>query len=634
MQVKLRIAIGDHLTLHNSEVEHLEVRTALGDHTTMRLQFTRDASQPLPLEDLLGEEATVFLQPNDVRPSDDDGDGDGELPPEIEVFRGKVSTGRQAHHSFRGSEITLEAHSDSWKLEYEDIRHFKEQTAKDVLGTLGFKVSGGGKRTGELLSFLQYKETQFAFAKRIADEFGLFLRTDRGQLVATSHFDQTHALYWGDTLLSIETAAAPRNHGVKGFLYQSDKKQGHLFHGMRKATNRLSGAGTLSSKTDKLLPQDRGGGDSTFIDVPHRARDAAGYKDVLERESVRRAANSVRVIGESIECRLSAGDLVDIQNIVGYRTPPIEGVFGLTEVVHVFDGQTYRNHFEATSASVWLYEEQPPRTSLPGIQSGLVTNNRDPLNQGRVRVQFPWATEESRWYRVMAPYAGKQRGVFFTPEVGDEVVVAFEYGDPERGVVIGGIWNGIDIPPAEGPLVKSIVTPSGSTIRFDDRKDGSEVIEIHSPKGDALVQINQNGGKPVITLRSSGDISLEAEGQVRVQSESFVVKTTGNADIRASGNVVVNGGSNVTVKAGANGAVETGANLTLKAGGMANLVGGPVTNIVAAMVQIQPPGFMAPPNVVPPVNVPAKISSGRPTPSDGKGKLTQDTPTPRSKSKS
>ena len=467
MQVKLRVTIGNSLTLYNSEVEHLEVRTALGDHTTMRLHFTRDASQPLPLEDLLAEQAMVFLQPIDLQPADADED---ELPPEIEVFRGKVSNGRQAHHSFRGSEITLEAHSDSWKLEYEEIRHYREKTARDVLGSLGFMVTGGGKRLEEQLSFLQYKETQFSFAKRIADDFGLFLRTDGGQLLATSKFDKTHALYWGDTLLSIETAAEPRNHGVKGFLYQPDKKQGHLFHGTRKAASRLGGAGTLSSKTDKLLQQDRGGGDTTFVNVPHRARDAAGYKDVLERESLRRAANSVRVIGESVECRLRAGDLVDIQNIVGYRTPPIEGVFGLTEVVHVFDGQTYRNHFEATSASVWLYEEQPPRTSLPGIQSGLVTNNQDPLKQGRVRVQFPWATEEGRWYRVMAPYAGSRRGVFFTPEVGDEVVVAFEYGDPERGVVIGGIWNGVDLPPAEGPMVKSIVTPSGSTIRFDDRK--------------------------------------------------------------------------------------------------------------------------------------------------------------------
>ncbi len=623
MQVKLLVTIGDSLELRNSEVEHLEVRTALGEHSTMRLHFTRDASQSLPLEELLAKTAVVKLQPNES-PEDE-----GELPRGIEVFTGTVTNGRQSHHSFRGSSITLEAHSASWKLEHRQIRHYKEQSAVDLLRQLGFHVSGGFSRANVNFDFLQYNETDFAFAKRVADEFGLFIRTDRGQLTATSNFDKKWSLFWGDDLLSIETVAGPQNHGVKGFFFEPEKKQGHLYHGTRKTANRLGGAGPLSAEVDRLAANEKGGGDPLVVDIPYRAADPSGYRDSLERESLRRSANSVRVVGESIQCRLAAGDMIDIQSFDGYRTPPIDGIFGLTEVVHVFDGQSYRNHFEGTTSSTWLHEERPERTSMPGIQTGLVTNNRDPLKQGRVQVQFPWATEPGRWYRTMSPYTGKQRGIFFTPDVGDEVVVAFEHGDPERGLVIGAVWNGVDVPNANGPLVKSIVTASGSTILFDDQEQGKEVVELHTPEGKCIVQLNQNGGKPVLTLRSTGDISLEADGQVRVQSQSFVVKTEGNAEVLAQGNVVVDGKSNVTVKAGANGAVEASANLTLKGGLMANLVGGATTNVVATIVQIQPPGFKAPPNTVSPASLPPKAKTSRPKPTAGQGKLTQDTPTLR-----
>ena len=65
---------------------------------------------------------------------------------------------------------------------------------------------------------------------------------------------------------------------------------------------------------------------------------------------------------------------------------------------------------------------------LDGVHVALVTNNKDPENQGRVKVRFPWLddTAESHWCRLSARYAGKDRGMYFVPEVGDEVLVVFE----------------------------------------------------------------------------------------------------------------------------------------------------------------------------------------------------------------
>ena len=77
-----------------------------------------------------------------------------------------------------------------------------------------------------------------------------------------------------------------------------------------------------------------------------------------------------------------------------------------------------------------------------GIVIGLVTDLADPENLGRVRARYPYLGDEiSDWARLVTPMAGKDRGVFFRPEVGDEVLVAFELGDVRRPYVLGSLWS-------------------------------------------------------------------------------------------------------------------------------------------------------------------------------------------------
>ena len=86
-----------------------------------------------------------------------------------------------------------------------------------------------------------------------------------------------------------------------------------------------------------------------------------------------------------------------------------------------------------------------------GVVVAIVTNNQDPDGLGRVRLRFPWLDDgaESFWARVASPMAGNARGLYFLPEVDDEVLVAFQHGRPEAPVVLGGLWNGKDKPPAD-----------------------------------------------------------------------------------------------------------------------------------------------------------------------------------------
>ncbi len=131
-----------------------------------------------------------------------------------------------------------------------------------------------------------------------------------------------------------------------------------------------------------------------------------------------------------------------------------------------------------------LYSTQERETTesrINGVVIGIVTNNEDPEGMGRVKVRFPWLSDEdeSNWARVTTFMAGNERGVYFLPEVDDEVLVIFEHGDMRFPYVIGSLWNGEDAPPSDNRdgenNIRIIKSRSGHEIRLVD-KEGEEKI--------------------------------------------------------------------------------------------------------------------------------------------------------------
>jgi uncharacterized protein involved in type VI secretion and phage assembly len=191
-----------------------------------------------------------------------------------------------------------------------------------------------------------------------------------------------------------------------------------------------------------------------------------------------------------------------------------------------------------------------------GVVSATVTDNHDPEKIGRVRVRFPWLGDgtETWWARVSAPAAGGQRGVWLLPEVGDEVLVAFEHGDPRFPYVLGGLWNKNDLPPedidADGADHRSLTSRSGHVVRLDD-KDGEEKIEIIDKTGK---------NKLVITSKDNG-LEISVEGDVKIAS--------------GSGKVLIEG-ADVEIKATNSAKVQAGTALDLKCDAQATLKGATV----------------------------------------------------------
>jgi uncharacterized protein involved in type VI secretion and phage assembly len=197
-------------------------------------------------------------------------------------------------------------------------------------------------------------------------------------------------------------------------------------------------------------------------------------------------------------------------------------------------------------------DHDPPYSAMFGVAVALVTNNQDPDGLGRVKLRFPWLSDEdeSNWARVATPMAGKDRGVFFLPEVDDEVLVAFEHGDVRFPYVVGALWNGKDAPPATNDdgknNVRLIKSRSGHVIRLND-EEGKETVEIvdKSEKNSIIVDTAKN----TITITSDKDITLKAaNGTITLDAQKIAVKSSAEAKVEAGAGMDLKASGTMNIK--------------------------------------------------------------------------------------
>jgi uncharacterized protein involved in type VI secretion and phage assembly len=189
---------------------------------------------------------------------------------------------------------------------------------------------------------------------------------------------------------------------------------------------------------------------------------------------------------------------------------------------------------------------------LKGVAIAVVTQNRDPDGLGRVKLKFSWESEprESDWARCAVPMAGKDRGTYFLPEVGDEVLVAFEREDMRFPYVLGALWNGQDAPPdnnSDGKNDRRVIkSRKGHTLTFDDQEQGGSV-ELRLQDGkhlkiddQGLVLEDGKGNK--VSIQSSGAISIEATQSLTLKAPSITLDASATAELKAGATMTVRGG--------------------------------------------------------------------------------------------
>jgi uncharacterized protein involved in type VI secretion and phage assembly len=183
-----------------------------------------------------------------------------------------------------------------------------------------------------------------------------------------------------------------------------------------------------------------------------------------------------------------------------------------------------------------------------GVYPALVSDINDPDSQGRVKVTLPWAPDTAGeqyevWARLATMMAGNDRGSWFVPDVDDEVLVAFEAGDPRRPYVVGALWNGRDAPPESmdggGENNKKVLrSRNGVKLTLDDAS-GQEKFIVETPGGQRITL--QDGPGMVEIVDSNGNsVKLEAAG-ITVQASAKVTINASLVEVSAS-MVTVNAG--------------------------------------------------------------------------------------------
>jgi uncharacterized protein involved in type VI secretion and phage assembly len=186
-----------------------------------------------------------------------------------------------------------------------------------------------------------------------------------------------------------------------------------------------------------------------------------------------------------------------------------------------------------------------------GVARGVVTDNRDPDGLGRVRVQLTWQDQGSGyWARTAAPMAGSSYGTWFLPEIGDEVLVGAEQGDPALLYVLGMLWNGKAKPPADNADGKNnlrlIKSRSGHQLLFDDT-EGAAVLELKLSDGKRVtldkdgVAVDDAQGNSILIKTGPGEIAISSAAKLTLKSAQVAIEADATLELKSSGTLTLKG---------------------------------------------------------------------------------------------
>jgi uncharacterized protein involved in type VI secretion and phage assembly len=162
------------------------------------------------------------------------------------------------------------------------------------------------------------------------------------------------------------------------------------------------------------------------------------------------------------------------------------------------------------------------QTTQAGVRTARVVNNIDPTGGGRIEIATTTKSGKQRasvWARRATLSAGDRRGTWFLPEIGDEVLVAFEDGDLARPIVVGALWSAGAAPPESGPEQAertTIRTRSGALIRFEDPTSSAPpTVTVETGAGDS-VRIGPAG----IEVRSATTVVISAAARIELAASA------------------------------------------------------------------------------------------------------------------
>lgn len=453
---------------------------------------------------------------------------------------------------------------------------------------------------------VKYNENNLDFIKRLAARYGEWMYYNGKEFIFGSATGNSEDMMLSQDLKNLDFSINLQAPGFKYISYDYLKAESiETESGKNMGKAQLNEVGKIAHDTSwKQIGQI----DSQYfphLNVQPGSETKAQNKSV-ETKASGAAMDMCGIKGESENMNLVPGTKIKI------KEPKLEGggeidygEYVITTIKHKCDYLlNYKNTFTAIPAEAKIPAyTNPEAVPESPTQSAVVMDNKDPEKLGRVKVHFFWqeATQTTGWIRVVSAYSGGDRGFFFVPEIGDEVLVGFDAGNAERPYVTGSLYNGSNKPntawPDNNNSFKGLVTKSGLRLEFDE---GKKITSIDTPAGNKVVisddeksvtLCDQNGNSVELSpdgikLNSASDIIISANGEIKIEA-------TGNADISSTGGNIKMDAVNIEHNAkaafkakGTATAEVSGAAATFKGDASATLDGGGATTIKGILVTI------------------------------------------------
>ena len=249
----------------------------------------------------------------------------------------------------------------------------------------------------------------------------------------------------------------------------------------------------------------------------------------------------------------------------------------ITTVSQEYDGERYRNRFTAIPKATPYHPPcATPKPFMPTQTATVVGKNGEEIwtdKLGRVKVQFPWEREGkndeigSCWLRVATAWSGNGFGAQFIPRIGQEVVVSFIDGDPDKPLITGCVYNGANALPYALPAnqtqsgIKTHSEQGFNELRFDDKKD-AELLAMQAQKDFQVTVLNDSttivGHDEILSVKNKRSVTVKGDQEHAIDGNethkvkgNYTLNVDGNLTIKVSGTLTLESGKTLDIKSGA-----------------------------------------------------------------------------------
>lgn len=379
------------------------------------------------------------------------------------------------------------------------------------------------QQTAQMPYVVQYNETTYQFISRLAQRYGEFLFYDNGQM----YFGQTPQGESRDLYPDVD---------IMGYCYELNMEHTNFHHAQHdylkyensEEDGYFNSEGSMHSLTDTAFNHSHSHYKKETLQNLHSSvQEDSPFSQIESSTTVEGMGAKARMM--TCHMRTNRADICIGDRLTILEYADEEGLAQKEHeellVVGVDYHATLNGHFEnevttipagSTHAPYGMVDLYPICES----QRALVIDNKDPEHLGRIRVQFLWqglqGSDITPWLRITQPHGGDDKGFYFIPEIGEEVMVAFENGNGEKPYVVGTLYHGQQHPgnqwPDDSNNVKAIRTRNGHTVEIHDEGQGG-YIRIYDYQKENYI-LTYSTDEKLIKLESTGNIELYAANDI------------------------------------------------------------------------------------------------------------------------